>query len=273
MAARAWLTGVCLLASAQALATPAPVIVPEVVASYPHDITAFTQGLLFWGDRLIESTGGYGESRVVEVERWTGMPLRSHKLANRYFGEGIAVFGDTLYLLTWKRGEVLRFDSKLKPLGSVPLPGESWGLTTDGTALIRSNGTATLTWHAPDNLAVIQTLQVTDDGEPVDKLNELEWVDGLIYANVWYSDRIAAIDPASGHVRHWLDLTGLDRATRRPSRDQVLNGIAWQPGSDVLWVTGKRWGKLYTIRLPESPHPETQSDSDLSQRERWPEAG
>lgn len=224
---------------------------PEVVNSYPHDTTAFTQGLLFWDDRLIESTGGYGQSRLVEVERWTGAPLRSRKIDDRYFGEGIAVLGDTLYMLTWKRGAVLRFDARLQTKPPLEFKGESWGLTTDGQALIRSDGSATLSWHAADDFAVLHTVQVTDDGKPVRKLNELEWVDGLIYANIWYSDRIAAIDPETGHVRHWLDLTGLDRATRRPSRDHVLNGIAWQPGSDLVWVTGKRWGKLYTIRLPD----------------------
>ena len=240
-----------LLAAGNAWAAPAPVVVPEIVASYPHSTTAFTQGLLFWDDRLIESTGGYGQSRLIEVERWTGQAMRTRPIGDQYFGEGIAVLGNVLYMLTWKRGQMLRFDAKFNPLAPLPLPGESWGLTTDGSALIRSDGSATLTWHAPDDLAVKKTLQVTDDGKAIDKLNELEWVDGLIYANIWYSDRIAAIDPETGHVGHWLDLTGLDRATRRPSREQVLNGIAWQPGSDLLWVTGKRWGKLYTIRLPE----------------------
>lgn len=244
-----------LLAAAlcgSAWAAPAPVIVPEVVASYPHDTTAFTQGLTFWGDRLIESTGGFGQSRLVEVERWTGTPLRTHRLGEDYFGEGIAVLGDTLFMLTWKNGEVLRFDRQLKHSGVLALPGVSWGLTTDGTALIRSDGSASLTWHAPDDLRVLRRIDVVDDGEPVKQLNELEWVSGLIYANIWHSERIAAIDPDNGEVVHWLDLTGLDRATRRPGKEQVLNGIAWQPGSDLLWITGKRWGKLYTIRLPDT---------------------
>ncbi|MBR9814141.1 glutaminyl-peptide cyclotransferase [bacterium] len=249
--------GVVLAAciTAPLAAEPASVYVPEVVNSYPHSTTAFTQGLVFWGDRLIESTGGYGQSRLIETERWTGTPIRSYEIGDEYFGEGITVLGDLLYMLTWKRGDVLRFDARFKPLQPLELPGVSWGLTTDGQALIRSDGSNTLTWHAPDDLSVQRRVQVSDDGAAIDKLNELEWVDGLIYANIWHSDRIAAIDPETGRVRHWLDLTGLDRATRRPGNEQVLNGIAWKPGSDLLWVTGKRWGKLYTIRLPERPHP------------------
>ena len=258
-----WLVAACLAATA-AWAAPAPIIPAEVVTHHPHDTGSFTQGLTFPGGRLYESTGGYGSSRLMEVDRWTGQALRRTALDRQLFGEGLAAAGDTLYQLTWKAGHVLTYDMRLRRTGQLQYRGQGWGLTFDGRQFIRSNGSAELIWHAADDFSVIRRLTVRDDGKPVRQLNELEWVDGLIYANVWYSPRVAIIQPDTGTVHAWLDLAGLDTGNA-PNKDNVLNGIAWEPGSEVLWVTGKRWGRMYEIRrpdLPSSPAPLPQERGD-----------
>lgn len=228
---------------------PAPVVSVEQVRSFPHDSTAFTQGLLWLGGRLYESTGRYGQSslRIVEVE--TGNVLQRVTLGPQYFAEGVAAVGDRLYQLTWREGVAFLYEAgTLRQVGQVAYQGEGWGLTSDGRRLIVSDGSSYLTFVDPDSFQVDTTLRVTDGGQPVDQLNELDWVKGEIWANVWHTNRIARIDPATGRVKGWLDLSALIPPVRDP--EAVLNGIAYDEQADRLLVTGKLWPRLYEIRVP-----------------------
>jgi len=227
---------------------PAPVVAVEQVRSYPHDSTAFTQGLLWHDGRLYESTGRYGQSslRVVEVE--TGNVLQRTNLAPQYFAEGLASVGDSLYQLTYKEGVAFIWDPEsLAQLGQLQYSGEGWGLSSDGRRLIVSDGSSYLTFVDPATFSVDTTLQVTDGGQPVAQLNELEWVRGEVWANVWHTNRIARIDPATGAVRGWLDLAALVPAVSDP--EGVLNGIAYDEQANRLLVTGKLWPRLFEIRI------------------------
>jgi glutamine cyclotransferase len=228
---------------------PAPVESVEQVRSYPHDSTAFTQGLVWRGDRLYESTGRYGQSSLRLVELETGTVLQKVDLGQQYFAEGLAAVGDSLYQLTWKEGVAFIWDpATLRKINQVAYSGEGWGLTSDGQRLIVSDGSSYLSFVDPVTFALDTTLRVTDGGRPVDQLNELEWVKGEVWANVWHTQRIARIDPRTGRVKGWLDLTPLIPAVSDP--EAVLNGIAYDPDADRLLVTGKLWPRLYEIRVP-----------------------
>jgi glutamine cyclotransferase len=221
----------------------------EQVRSYPHDSTAFTQGLVWRGGRLYESTGRYGQSSLRLVELETGRVLQRVDLGQQYFAEGLAAVGDSLYQLTWKEGVAFIWDpATLRKISQVAYSGEGWGLTSDGRRLIVSDGSSYLSFVDPVTFALDTTVRVTDGGRPVDQLNELEWVKGEVWANVWHTQRIARIDPQTGRVKGWLDLTPLIP----PVTDQeaVLNGIAYDPDADRLLVTGKLWPRLYEIRVP-----------------------
>ncbi len=227
----------------------APVESVVQVRSYPHDSTAFTQGLVWRGGRLYESTGRYGQSTLRLVELETGRVLQRENLGQQYFAEGLAAVGDTLYQLTWKEGVAFIWDpATLRKIGQIAYSGEGWGLTSDGRRLIVSDGSSYLSFVDPVTFALDTTLRVTDGGRPVDQLNELEWVKGEVWANVWHTQRIARIDPQTGRVKGWLDLTPLIPALRDP--EAVLNGIAYDPEADRLLVTGKLWPALYEIRIP-----------------------
>ena len=228
---------------------PAPVESVEQVRSYPHDSTAFTQGLVWRGGRLYESTGRYGESTLRLVELETGRVLQRAELGQQYFAEGLAAVGDSLYQLTWKEGVAFIWDpGTLRQIAQVSYNGEGWGLTSDGRRLIVSDGSSYLTFVDPVTFQVDTTLRVTDAGRPVDQLNELEWVKGEVWANVWHTQRIARIDPRTGRVKGWLDFTPLIPPVSDP--EAVLNGIAYDPDADRLLVTGKLWPRLYEIRVP-----------------------
>ncbi|MBN1237014.1 MAG: glutaminyl-peptide cyclotransferase [Gammaproteobacteria bacterium] len=219
----------------------------EIVASFPHDPAAFTQGLVFHDGALYEGTGLYGSSSLREVDVATGEVERQVTLPGRYFGEGIAVLGDRLYQLTWQKqtGFVYEVDS-FEQVGSFSYSGEGWGLTHDGEHLIMSDGSESLRFLDPDSFDVVRTIRVRDEGRPVVRLNELEYIDGEIWANVWYDDRIARISPDSGEVVGWIDATAVyPSASRR--RDHVLNGIAYDAASGRVFITGKNWPKLYEI--------------------------
>lgn len=222
----------------------------EVVESWPHDPEAFTQGLVYRDGRLFESTGLVGHSGVREVELTTGRVLRQRPLPAPYFGEGIALLNGRLHQLTWQsqRGFVYAADSFVS-LGEWTYAGEGWGLTDDGTHLVMSDGTATLRFLDPASHGVLRTVEVRDGGQPVGALNELEWVKGEVWANVWQTQRLARIDPATGAVTGWVDLTGLLPPEVRTGREDVLNGIAYDAAGDRLLVTGKRWPRLFHIRL------------------------
>ena len=229
---------------------PAPVWGFRVVASHPHDPRAFTQGLLFHQGRLFESTGLQGRSSVREVMLETGVVLRRRDVSPELFAEGLALLSGRLYQLTWKSQRGLLYDAAtLAPAGEFHYAGEGWGLTHDGRSLIQSNGSSTLRFLDPLTFAVQRTVTVRDAGREVADLNELEYVRGEVWANVWLTDRIVRIDPASGRVTGWVDLTGLPLPEHRTGEEDVLNGIAYDPGSDRLFVTGKLFSRVYEIHV------------------------
>jgi len=231
-------------------ATPAEQLSYTVVRILPHDIDAFTQGLVVDNGTFLESTGQTGKSTLRRVEIATGKTLRSIRLDDAEFGEGMTVIGNEAYVLTWlnQRGYVYDVHT-LKLKRTFSYNGEGWGLTTNGTELFMSNGTNIISVHDPDTYRVIRSIAVTYNGRPLRELNELEWIDGFVWANVWRSDLIVRIDPSTGVVTGVADLTGLlpyDKYT--PSTD-VLNGIAWDSSAKALYVTGKNWPTVYQIDL------------------------
>jgi glutamine cyclotransferase len=241
----------------QASATPAtlaeatPVYGYRVVAEYPHDRRAFTQGLSYDDGVLYEGTGLYGESTLRRVDLETGKRLAQVELAPSAFGEGIAVLGDRIYQLTWQNQTAVVWDREtFEPLEFFSYPTEGWGLTTDGERLIMSDGTNRLYVRDPETFEQVAAIDVHEGETPVSRLNELEYVDGEIWANVWQTDLIARIDPATGDVVGWIDLRGLlsERERQRHEVD-VLNGIAYDPETGNIFVTGKLWPKLFEIEL------------------------
>lgn len=226
----------------------------EVVRSYPHDRGAFTQGLLVRNGILLESTGQWGRSSLREVELATGRVLKQVPVAREYFAEGLAVISDRAYQLTWQsqRGFVYDADT-FRQLATFTYAGEGWGLTTDGTQLVLSDGTSRLRFLDPKTFAVVRTVDVTLDGVPLERLNELEWINGEIFANVWQTDTVVRLDPATGKVRGVIDFTGLLPAAERAPDTDVLNGIAYDPATGRLLITGKHWPKLYEVRLKPKP--------------------
>jgi glutamine cyclotransferase len=237
---------------------PVPTLHPEVLAELPHDTSAFTQGFEIDGGVLYEGTGLEGRSQLRELDPDTGAVRRSVPLPGELFGEGITVVGDRIWQLTWQDGVALEWDRATLTLRrEVPLQGEGWGLCDDdggpsgghGERLVRSDGTDRLRFHDPVTFAEQGSVAVTLDGAPVERLNELECVDGQVWANVWQTDRIVAIDPASGRVTAVVDAAGLLDAARRADTD-VLNGIAAVPGDDgTFLVTGKLWPVMFRVRF------------------------
>lgn len=231
-------------------AATAPVSGFEVVQSWPHDPKAFTQGLVYRDGKLYEGTGLNGQSSLREVELETGAVLRKHDLSQEYFGEGVDLFKGRLYQLTWRSHVGFIYDAAtFQQVGQFNYPTEGWGLTDDGTSLILSDGTSTLRFLDPQTLAVQRSLTVTDDGREVSQLNELEYIKGEVYANVWMTDQIARIDPATGKVTGWINLGGLLEDEDRTGNEDVLNGIAYDSAQDRLIVTGKRWPKMFQIHV------------------------
>jgi glutamine cyclotransferase len=227
----------------------------KVVKIYPHDRRFFTQGLVCEDGFLYEGTGLYGQSAVYKRDLESGKIIKSLRLPDKYFGEGITLFGDKLIQLTWqsKVGFVYTKDT-FTPLREFKYAGEGWGLTHDGKRLILSDGTATLRFLDPNTFAEMGRLEVRDQGRPVERLNELEFVDGLIYANIWPTDQIVIIDLKTGHVAGRIDLSGLYSPPADEEGDSVLNGIAYLPQTKHLLVTGKLWPRMYEIELiPTSP--------------------
>jgi glutamine cyclotransferase len=232
---------------ASATAEP-PVDSYKVVREYPHDPAAFTQGLIFLDGRLYESTGLNRQSTVREVRLEDGKVLRSVDIPPQYFGEGLVNWGPDLLSLTWQDGVGFRWNrADFKPKGQFRYTGEGWGLTQDGKNIILSDGTSTLRFFDPATMRERKRIAVTYKGEPVERLNELEWVKGEIFANVWMGRRIARIDPQSGAVKGWIDLTQLAAENSNGDPDAVLNGIAYDAKGDRLFVTGKNWAKLFEI--------------------------
>jgi glutamine cyclotransferase len=227
-----------------------PIYTCKIVNTYPHDPQAFTQGLVFDDGILYESTGLLGRSSVRKVDLKTGAVLHIHRLPAQLFGEGITVFGERLIQLTWRSGVGLVYDKRsFRLLEEFGYEGEGWGLTHDGRRLIMSDGTATLRFLHPETYGEIGRLTVFDGNGPVAGLNELEYVGGEVYANVWPTSRIARIDPATGRILAWVDLDTVSRRNAAFNPDAVLNGIAHQPRGDRLFITGKLWPNLYEVKV------------------------
>lgn len=224
----------------------------QIAATHPHDVTSFTQGLQLLNGRLFESSGMYGESALREIDPATGKVLRQRPLAKNVFGEGMTVLNNEMWVLTWKENTVFVFNpDTFAPLRSFHYEGEGWGLTDDGMHLIMSDGSANLTFRDPKDFSIIRTITVKDGNQPVTALNELEWVNGQIFANVFETERIVRISPDSGQVTGWLDLRGLRNQLAQEKRPDVLNGIAWNPKTGNLLVTGKYWSTLFELKIIE----------------------
>ena len=233
----------------------------RMVNTFPHDRKAFTQGLVFIGGHLYESTGERGRSSLRMVELDSGRVLQNAPLKQKYFAEGLTSWGSTLVQLTWLTHIGFVYDRlSFRVLRTFKYDFDGWGLTQDGESLIASDGSTTLRFIDPVSFKETRRIEVTDRGKPVQELNELEYVHGEIYANVWHTDRIARISPVSGHVLGWIDLTGLLPANQHTGPEGVLNGIAYDAEHDRLFVTGKLWPLLFEIRVvpekEESANPE-----------------
>jgi glutamine cyclotransferase len=227
-----------------------PVESYRVVHEYPHDANAFTQGLVFVNGMLYESTGLRGQSSVRMVDLASGRVLQKHDLAAKYFGEGLTDWNGQLIQLTWQSHLGFVYDTfSLRTIRTFTYPWEGWGLTHDNRHLILSDGTSVLHLLDPSTFKPVGKIQVTADGQPVENLNELEYIHGEIYANIWETNRIARISPATGKVIEWIDLSGLRPPSVQQNDNAVLNGIAYDSQHDRLYVTGKLWPNLYEIKL------------------------
>lgn len=227
-----------------------PVYTYKIIATYPHDETSFTQGLLINDGYLYEGTGRYRRSKLLKIRLRTGEVLKQLHLAPRYFGEGIAIIDTRIFQLTWKSNIGFVYDkTSFERKGSFRYPTQGWGLTTDGKELIMSNGSASLTFFDPGTMEKTREITVRDHRGKVGYLNELEYIRGEIYANIWTTDLIARISPETGLITGWIDLTCINPAIMKLRRSGVLNGIAFNKETGALIITGKCWPRLYEIAL------------------------
>lgn len=240
--------------------TTAPVMTYRVLNRYPHDVDAFTQGLVVDRDTLFEGTGLYGSSSLRRVELETGTVVQQSDLAPQFFGEGIVVVDDRIFQLTWQSETGFVYDrNSFAVQDTFFYPHQGWGLTYDGDRLIVSDGTSTLRFWDPETLEVQGEVTVRDGDTPVRRLNELEYINGEVWANVWLTDLVARIDPATGEVLAWIDFSGLLTPEEERSAN-VLNGIAYDPERDRLYVTGKLWPWLFEIEVLTLPRRRTGAD-------------
>lgn len=222
----------------------------RIVAKYPHQADAYTQGLIFHGGNFFESTGERGRSSIREVDIKSGKILRKRDLDKKYFGEGLALLADKLYQLTWEEGVIFVYDiNDFEKRTELPLSGEGWGITTDGTYLYISDGSHKITKYDPDGFRKISQIEVVDNRHTIDYLNELEWIDGKIWANVYTTDLIAVINPQTGIVERYLDCRELVNKIGNATQADVLNGIAYDPKTRRIWLTGKDWDSLFEVTL------------------------
>jgi len=237
------------LLGSQVACADVPVYEVEVINTFPHDPQAFTQGLVIHEGALYEGTGRNGESSLRRVALESGQVLQRQNLGARYFGEGITILDGKVYQLTWQSHLGFVYDlATFKLEKTFFYSGEGWGITHDGERLIVSDGTARLRFFDPESLRETGSVPVTLDGQPLDKLNELEYINGEVWANVWYTDSIVRINPETGEINAIVDLSGLNE---QRAVDDVLNGIAWDPAEGRLFVTGKLWSNLYEIKVRE----------------------
>ena len=239
-----------LLLSTPLWAQIAPVRSYKIVKAYPHDTGAFTEGLEFHDGVLWESTGLNGSSSIRRVDLATGKVLENHPLSTLYFGEGITFFGDRLYQLTYMNGIAFSYDAKtFKLTESFHYSGEGWALTHDSKRLIMTDGSSALRFLDPVTFREQSRLAVREGTRPVPNLNELEWIDGEIWANIWMKEIVARIDPRSGQVNSWIDFSGLRQQAGCTDECDVFNGIAYDAARNRIFVTGKRWPKLFQIEV------------------------
>jgi glutamine cyclotransferase len=227
-----------------------PTLSYTLVKAWPHDRGAFTEGLVFWDGMLIESTGLNGHSALRKVDLETGLVRQEVKLPERYFGEGIAVLGGRIFQLTWQSHLGFIYDVKsMIQEGDFPFTGEGWGLTTDGQSLIMTDGTNRIRFIDPSTFRVSRTIDVFAHGRPIENLNELEYVNGELYANVWRTEFVLEIDPATGRVLASIDFVGILPPADHARDTDVMNGIAYDAKDDRLFVTGKNWPKLFEVKV------------------------
>ncbi len=231
----------------------------EIIAERTHKPILFTQGLLVEGDHFYETSGLYNQSLLVTypiaepTSTWAKISApftKKQTIPNQYFAEGLALLNNKLYVLTWMEKTLLVYDkATLNYEKSMSYAGEGWGLTTDGKALIRSDGSSRIYYHQPTDFSITKTLTVTNGDREMSQLNELEYVDGVLWANIWHDDRILKIDPHTGMVLAQLNLAALKAQVKLDNSEQVLNGIAWDPTRKAFWITGKQWPKMFLIKI------------------------
>ena len=249
-----WFRRLCLAAAllllVPAMAWAAPVAGYYVVARYPHSHDSYTEGFLYRDGLFYEGTGLVGHSGVLITEPATGRVMQKIDLPAPYFGEGIVDWGSEIYEWTWTSHTCFVYDRfSLRLEKQLSYEGEGWGMTRNARSIITSDGTSMLRFRDPRTFKETRHIVVKDEGKPVDRLNELEWVKGEIYANVWHTDRIARISPADGRVLGWIDLTGILPAGQMVNSESVLNGIAYDAKQDRLFVTGKQWPVVFEIKV------------------------
>ncbi|REF26402.1 glutamine cyclotransferase [Xenorhabdus cabanillasii] len=223
----------------------------KIIRKIPHNQESFTQGLISDGNNIIESTGFYNKSKINVIDSANGTLLKSKELPKDVWGEGLTKLNGRYYVLTWKENKLLVLDTdNFHIIESINYEGEGWGLTTDGKNLIMSNGSAELFYRNPSDFSVEKSIQVTYNSKKIEKINELEWIKGLIYANVWYTDIILVIDPTNGKVIKWIDLAGIQFSLDIFDKNtNTLNGIAYDPISDKIYVTGKNWSNIFEVKF------------------------
>jgi glutamine cyclotransferase len=238
-----------LLLAAIPCSAATPVLGYKVVAEYPHSTGSYTEGFFYRDGLFYEGTGIAGRSALLVIQPETGKPLQERDLPPQYFGEGIIDWGPNIYQWTWKSQICFVYDRfTLRPIKQFTYTGEGWGMTRTAKELITSDGTATLRFRDPNTFKETHNIVVKDGTTIIDQLNELEFIKGEIYANVWHSNRIARINPLNGHVIAWIDLTGLLPEDQMVNAESVLNGIAYDAQQNRLFVTGKQWPKIFQIR-------------------------
>jgi glutamine cyclotransferase len=223
----------------------------NVSGTYPHDTSSFTQGLVFYNGNLLEGTGLNGKSKLMQVDLSSGKEIKKVALDSSLFGEGITVLNDTIYQLTWQNKVVLVYTAKdFKKIKELPINTEGWGITNDGKSLIVSDGSSNLYFYEPATFKLLKTQSVTEDGTPVVNINELEYINGFVYANQWQYNDIVKIDPNSGQVIAKLDLSEvINRVKTRDPQADFLNGIAYNPETKKIYITGKLWPELYEVQF------------------------
>ena len=241
------LSGMSILAQAQG---QVPRYGYDILNIYPHNINSFTQGLVYREGFLFEGTGKNGQSSLSKINLENGEVLQSKNMSQRYFGEGIEIVDEKIYQLTWQSHLVFVYDkTTFESIESHYNATQGWGLAYDGSHLILSDGTATLQFMDPETFAPVRKVEVQLEGNAISQLNELEYINGEVWANVWQTDLILRIDPENGEVNSIVDLTGLSAQTQLGSSEAVLNGIAWDAEDERLFVTGKHWANLFEIEL------------------------